>query len=88
MGKSKEKWADANPFETLNKEVGVSGFLKKTSKALEEGWTFQEKKKHKVNKATTRLATAHLSQLVVLLVKVLGEKKSQKQSEFHHSFES
>jgi hypothetical protein len=36
-GKFQGKWADANPFETLNKEAGTSNFLKKTPKALEEG---------------------------------------------------
>ncbi len=36
-GKCQGKWADANPFETLNEEAGTSGFLKKTPKALEEG---------------------------------------------------
>lgn len=29
-GKSKGKWVDANPFETLNEEAGASSFLKKT----------------------------------------------------------
>jgi len=36
-GKPQGKWADANPFETLNEEVGVLGFLTKTPEALEEG---------------------------------------------------
>jgi len=36
-GKFQGKWANANPFETLNKEVGASGFLKETPKVLEEG---------------------------------------------------
>jgi len=36
-GKPQGKWVDANPFETLNEEVGVLGFLTKTPEALEEG---------------------------------------------------
>jgi hypothetical protein len=36
-GKFQRKWANANPFETLNEEAGVSGFFKKTLEALEEG---------------------------------------------------
>jgi hypothetical protein len=36
-GKTLGKWADANPFQTLNKEVGASCFLKKTPETLEEG---------------------------------------------------
>ncbi len=74
-GKSQGKWADANPFETLNGEVGALGFLKKTPEALEEGWIFQRKKKHKVKIATSCPATNHPSQLDVLLAKVLGEKR-------------
>jgi hypothetical protein len=62
----------------LNEEAGALGFLKKTLEALEEGWTFQGKKKHKVKIVTTRPATGHPSQLDVLLAKVLEEKKGQK----------
>jgi hypothetical protein len=40
-GKSQGKWANANPFETLNEEARTLGFFKKTPEALEEGWTFQ-----------------------------------------------
>jgi hypothetical protein len=36
-GKSQGKWANANPFETLNKEVGALGFLKDTPEVLAEG---------------------------------------------------
>ncbi len=36
-GKFQGKWVDANPFETLNEEVGASSFFKKTLEALEEG---------------------------------------------------
>jgi hypothetical protein len=36
-GRSQGKWVDANPFETLNEEAGVLGYLKKTPEALEEG---------------------------------------------------
>jgi hypothetical protein len=36
-GKSQGKWANANPFETLNEKARASGFLKKTLEALEEG---------------------------------------------------
>jgi hypothetical protein len=74
-GKSQGKWVDTNPFETLNEEAGALGFLKKTLEALEEGWTFQGKKKHKVKIATTHLATSHPSQLDVSLAKILGEKR-------------
>jgi hypothetical protein len=77
-GKSQGKWADANPFETLNEEVGALGFLKKTSEPLEEGWIFQGKKKHKVKIATTRPATGHPSQLDIPPIKVLGEKRGKK----------
>jgi hypothetical protein len=42
------KWADLNPFETLNEENESFDFLKKISKELEGGWTFQGKKKNKV----------------------------------------
>jgi hypothetical protein len=59
----------------LNEEVGASGFLKKTPEALEEGWIFQGKKKHKVKIATTRPATDHPSQLDAPPTKVLGEKE-------------
>ncbi|CAM6024278.1 unnamed protein product [Sphagnum balticum] len=74
-GKFQGKWADANPFETLNKEAEALGFLKKTPEALEEGWIFQRKKKHKVKIATSRPTTGHLSQLYASLTKVLGEKR-------------
>jgi hypothetical protein len=77
-GKSQGKWADANPFETLNEEAGTLGILKKTPEELEEGWAFQGNKKHKVKIATTRPVTIHLSQLDVLLAKLLGEKRGQK----------
>jgi hypothetical protein len=70
----------------LNKEAGTSNFLKKTPKALEEGWTFQGKKKHKVKIATTCFATSHLSQLDAPLAKVLSKMRGQKQSKLHHSF--
>jgi hypothetical protein len=59
----------------LNEEVGASCFLKKTSEALDEGWTFQGKKKHKVKITTTHLATGHPSHLDPSLAKVLGEKR-------------
>jgi hypothetical protein len=74
-GKSQRKWANANPFETLSEEVGALGFLKKTLESLEEGWTFQGKKKHKIKITTSRLATSHPSKLDDLPSKVLGEKK-------------
>jgi hypothetical protein len=74
-GKSQGKWVDTNPFETLNEEAGVSGFFKKTLETLEEGWTFQGKKKHKVKIATTRPAIGHPSQLDASLTTVLGEKR-------------
>jgi hypothetical protein len=59
----------------LNEEVGASSFLKKTPDALEEGWTFQGKKKHKVKIITTCLAIGHPSHLDPLLAKVLGKKE-------------
>jgi hypothetical protein len=74
-GKSQGKWADANPFGTLNEDLGASGFLKKTLEALEEGWIFQGKNKHKVKIATQRATTGHPSQLDSSLTKVLGEKR-------------
>jgi len=55
---------------------------------LEESWTFQGKKKHKVKITTTRPAIDHPSQLDVSPAKVLGEKRGKKQSKLHHSFES
>jgi hypothetical protein len=64
-GKFQGKWANANPFETLNKEVGASGFLKETPKVLEEGQTFQGKKKHKVNITTTRPTVDHPPNLML-----------------------
>jgi hypothetical protein len=59
----------------LNKEAGTLGFLKKTLQALEEGWTFQGKKKHKVKIVTTRPTIGHPCQFDVLLAKILEEKK-------------
>jgi hypothetical protein len=77
-GKSQGKWVNTNPFETLNEEARALGFFKKTSKALEEGWTFQGKKKHKVKITTTCPAIGHPSQLDDPPTKVLGEKRGQK----------
>jgi hypothetical protein len=37
------KWADLNSFEALNGENESSNFLRKISKKLEGGWTFQGK---------------------------------------------
>jgi hypothetical protein len=62
----------------LNEEAGTSGFLKKTPKALEEGWTFQGRKEHKVKIEMARPPTNHPSQLDIPPTKVLGEKKGQK----------
>jgi hypothetical protein len=39
------KWADLNPFETLNGENESSNFLRKILEELEGGWTFQGKKR-------------------------------------------
>jgi hypothetical protein len=75
-GKFQGKWANANQFETLNEEDEALGFLKKTSEALKEGYTFQGKKKHKVKITTSHPTTSHPSQLDVLPTKVLGEKRS------------
>jgi hypothetical protein len=75
-GKCQGKWANANPFETLNEEARASSFLKETSEVLEEGWTFQGKNKHKVKITTTCLAVDHPSQLDAPPTKVLGEKRS------------
>jgi hypothetical protein len=60
--------------------------LNKTPKALEEGWTFHGKKKHKVKIATTHFTTGHPSQPDAPPSKVMGERKGQKQLELHHSF--
>jgi hypothetical protein len=53
---------------------------------LEESWTFQGKKKHKVKITTTCPAIDHPSQLDAPPAKVLGEKRGKKQSKLHHSF--
>jgi hypothetical protein len=58
---------------SLNEELEALGFLKKTLETLEEGWTFQGKKKHKVKIAIARPTIDHLSQLDALPTKVLGE---------------
>jgi hypothetical protein len=34
------KWADANPFEALNREDDSSNFLRKILEDLEGGWIF------------------------------------------------
>ncbi len=47
-GTTQRKWACANPFEALNGEDNASNFLRKALEALEGGWIFQWKKKHKV----------------------------------------
>jgi hypothetical protein len=47
-GATQRKWVDANPFEALNGEDDASNFLRKALEALEGGWIFQGKKKHKV----------------------------------------
>jgi len=86
MEKPQGKWVDANQFETLNKEVGALSLLKKTSEALEEGWTFQGKKKHKVKIATTRPTIGHPSQPNAPPAKVMGEKRGQKQLVLHRAF--
>jgi hypothetical protein len=39
------KWVDLNPFEVLNRENECSDFLRKISKEIEGGWTFQAKKR-------------------------------------------
>jgi len=39
------KWADLNPFETLNEENESFNFLRKIPEELEGRWTFQGKKK-------------------------------------------
>jgi hypothetical protein len=74
-GKFQGKWVDANPFETLNEEVGALGFLKETLEVLEEGWTFQGKKKHKVNITTTRPTTDHPPNLMLCQQKFWGKRK-------------
>jgi hypothetical protein len=48
------KWANLNPFETLNGENESSVFLRKILEKLEGGWTFQGKKKNKVRIDTIR----------------------------------
>jgi hypothetical protein len=58
-GLSQRKWANANPFETLNEEDEAFSFLRKAPEALEGGWTFQGKKKHKVKIEPTHPATGH-----------------------------
>jgi hypothetical protein len=85
-GLSPRKWEDANPFETLNTEDEASSFLIKASEALEGGWTFKGKKKHKIKIEPTRLTTNHPPHLDAPLGKILGENRGQKHSELHHSF--
>lgn len=72
-GSAQRKWANAKPFEALNEEDKASDFLRKASKALEGGCTFQGKKKHKVKIEPTCLATGHLPHLDALPSKTLGK---------------
>jgi hypothetical protein len=74
-GLAQRKWANANPFEVLNGEDKAFDFLKKALKALEGGWTFQGKKKHKVKTEPTHPTTGHPAHLNVLPGKTLGKRK-------------
>jgi len=70
----------------MNGEEDTFDFFKKTSEALEGGWIFQGKKKHKVRIKPTCLKANHPSHLIALPCKIQGEKRGQKHLELHHSF--
>lgn len=83
---AQRKWVNANPFEALNGEENAFNFLKKALEALERGWIFQGKNKHKVRIELACPEVNHPSHIVALPGKTLGEKRGQKHSKFHHSF--
>jgi hypothetical protein len=83
---AQRKWANANPFQALNGVNNASNFFRKTLKALEGGWIFQGKNKHKVKLDPTRPEAVHPTHLAELPSRISEKKKVQKYLEFHHSF--
>jgi hypothetical protein len=58
-GATQRKRGDANSFKALNGEDNASDFLRKGLEALEGGWIFQGKNKHKVKINPTRPEAGH-----------------------------
>jgi hypothetical protein len=62
---AQKKRVHTNPFEALNGEDNSSNFFRKALKALEKGWIFQGRKKHKVKIEPTCLEADHPPHLVM-----------------------